>query len=756
MNKSIRKSSIIRGFLCLFMLTACMVSAGAISAQAQMTRQQLETEFRNTPEAQRRGTPSVRDFVVSLYWRYLGTAPDTNLQLHINRVANGQISRLQLENEFAKFGARTSGPPTDVDWVVSLYWRYFGRQPDSFLQSHVNKLSSIGPPVPASGDAQFLTRWANDERKKLPLTLGQVELTTVTTFCPNGCQRSRSGDKFLLLEGWTQNLMGRQSDSAARAIKPALVPIYCASGAPQKGINLNVNIWDMNKINNPSLARGTTFAIDASACPSTGGPSGGGTPDDRFWNRIANSTNVQDFRSYLATFGQNGKHASKANQKIAQLTAPVLTPDDRFWNRIANSTNVQDFRSYLATFGQNGKHASKANQKIAQLTTPVSPDDRFWNRIVNSTNVQDFQSYLATFGQNGKHAAQANQKIAQLTAPVLTPEDRAWNQIANSTNAQDFQGYLATFGQNGKYAPIARLKLMRLQRAANSPDDRFWNRIANSTDVQDFRSYLATFGQNGKHAVQANQAIARLTTGGGAVTAEDRFWNSISNSSNPQDFQTYLTNFGQNGKYASLARLNIRRLANQKSPDDLAWDRIKNSQNAFDFQGYLNNFPNGKHVVEARQKKNRIEQRIALDNFLRNAEFGSLTEISAFRKVFITASDLNSQNRIVSDLNKKLPSLIIVGNQQSADFFIEYKLVKTPVANCNPGTNPAVNACELHTGTMWVHTKKLRGTGNEFNRILWKKVKSKQYSDAGVNLFTKNPAATTTGDLIKDLKRLGF
>jgi outer membrane protein assembly factor BamD (BamD/ComL family) len=424
------------------------------------------------------------------------------------------------------------------------------------------------------------------------------------------------------------------------------------------------------------------------------------------------------------------------------------------------------------------------NVGINPTPTPTTPgnsgvEEQYWDAVKSSSDAKDFQSYLNTY-PTGKYAPLARLRIRQFggTTPTPTPtpintgigsvEDQYWNNVKSSNNWQDFQSYINRYGQSGKYAPIANLRIRQLKNntgpnptptpiisGGGSVEDQFWNNVKSSNNWQDFQSYINRYGQNGKYSAIADLRIRQLkgSSNPNTSTAEDQFWDNIKNSTQQQDFQDYLRIY-PNGKYKALANLKIRQNPTPQQREDQFWDSIKTSNNLADFQNYMTQFPNGKYRRPAFFAQNRLAQERATADFLRNSQFGSLNEISNLRKVFVTATDANSRDRIIQDLQKKIPSLVFVNNRQSADFFIEYKL--TIGSNCDPGTSTAINACELHSGRMWVHTLGLRGTGNEFNRILWTTTKSKAYSDQGVNFFTKNPAAQAASDLIKELRNLGF
>lgn len=64
------------------------------------TREQLDAEFRGSPEAFVRARLRDHDFVVSLYWEHLGRDPDINLDIHFRRLVGGERTRETLAEEF--------------------------------------------------------------------------------------------------------------------------------------------------------------------------------------------------------------------------------------------------------------------------------------------------------------------------------------------------------------------------------------------------------------------------------------------------------------------------------------------------------------------------------------------------------------------------------------------------------------------------------------------------------------------------------
>lgn len=299
------------------------------------------------------------------------------------------------------------------------------------------------PPNPGSPISLILNNDVAVIRRRLPLTVGQVDLTDISSFCRMGCTNFATTD-FLTLEGWTPRLTGSQRDAQAQALKPALLVDYCNSGAVQGGMNLKVKISDGNK--GTSFADDFSYFITPSDCFGNPNPppptTGKDSPDDEFWNKIKDSKRVEDYEVYLQAF-PNGKHKADALLTISRLKQGgngdsnngnnTQDDDDRFWDKIKGSNLASDFDLYLREFPK-GKYRVDAlliKSRLDKNPTPdpkpdptpeTSPDDEFWNKIKNSTRVEDYEVYLQAY-PNGKHKADALLNISRLKPKPPPPPD---------------------------------------------------------------------------------------------------------------------------------------------------------------------------------------------------------------------------------------------------------------------------------------------------------------------------------------------
>lgn len=591
------------------------------------------------------------------------------------------------------------------------------------LTPNVAPNTSQSTPTRTSPDAQFLTTLAADTRKTLPTTIGDVEFTDATTYCPAGCQRNYA-TSLLGLTGWTPRLV-KQNVSIGqleRSVKPQMLKDYCTSPAKQRNIGGAVYVYDMYKAYIGVFSIGPGDCAAVSVTPNvTPNTSAASSVEDQYWDAVKNSSRVGDFQAYL-NYYPYGQYASIARLRINQLggsassaSSPTQvspgnynplpsgsaasTVEQQYWDAVKNSTRASDFQDYLNNY-PNGQYAPIARLRISQLGGSVSSGSAPTSGVSNPSSMPSATSSV---------------------------EQQYWDAVKNSSRVEDFQNYLRDY-PNGQFVPIARLKISQL--SGNAPT----NPAVNST-------------------------------------AEDQYWNNISNSQRAQDFQGYLYNY-PNGMYSSLARLRISQLGSsttQSSPvvsavEEQYWNNVRYSQRAQDFQDYLNNYPNGQYSLIARVRINQLtagpapntipgaappQQTVA--QVLASAQYGSINEILPLRKVFVVATDLDSRDTILREL-QPISKLMVVGRKEDAEFFVIFALTDQATgANVVGNTNPS-NATYL--GEMLVCSTGTGPNGAPVPRILWRTKKTQVFTN-GLT-FNRPPPVNATRDFVKELRKLNY
>ena len=121
-----------------------------------------------------------------------------------------------------------------------------------------------------------------------------------------------------------------------------------------------------------------------------------------------------------------------------------------YWETIKNSSNTDDFKSYLDKY-PDGQFAALAKNKITNLGSSKPLENRasgaesstelaFWDSIKNSTNIDDFNAYLTHY-PNGTFAQLANNRINALNASAAEKE----KANVDKRNADEIAARVETF-----------------------------------------------------------------------------------------------------------------------------------------------------------------------------------------------------------------------------------------------------------------------------------------------------------------------
>jgi hypothetical protein len=400
----------------VFVLLATGLSTQKLYGQSPaMTRQQLEEEFRTCAEAVQHGPSTNLDFTTSLYWRYLGHGPDTFLAYHANRITNGQMSRQQLEEEFRTCGeAVQHGPSTDLDFTTSLYWRYLGHGPDTFLAYHANQLRAT-PPSTA----------------RVNVARGMPAEQSSTLASQGGC-----------------------NPTSNRAVDGITNGNFFGCSVTHSNENENRPWW----------------RVDLQAQYNIAGMT--------IWNRTDCCNNrLSNFDILVSRDKVNWEPVWQNQIQLAQTASYGISRTARY---VQVQMRGQGTLS-LAEVEVDGVRVAPPPPRPIAGTSAV--EEQFWDAVKNSSRAQDFQSYLDTY-PNGRYVPVARLKISQLggssnstsgpppfqpsgTSGTSAVEQQFWDAVKNSSRVQDFQSYLDSY-PSGQYVPLARLKINQLGGSSNS------------------------------------------------------------------------------------------------------------------------------------------------------------------------------------------------------------------------------------------------------------------------------------------------
>ena len=432
--------------LSILLFLAALFGFAVSDANAQvpsqgLTRQQLEDEFRTCQEAQQHGPSTDAEFTTSLYWRYLGHGPDGNLQLHTARIASRQITRQQLEDEFRTCSeAQQYGPSTNLDFTKSLFWRYLGRQgPDGALQFHVVRLKGNLPVptpfsptanLPASGnvsaDEQFWNSVKNSQRAQ--------DLQSYLSAFPNG--------QFAALARFKMNQLA--PPPPVQTINPPTTSNPSVDEQFWDSVKNSQRAQDfqsyLNAFPNGQFAALARFKMNqlAPAPPVQTNP-GNTSIDQQFWDSVKNSQNSQDFQSYLNNF-PNGQFAALARLRIDQLRAN--SPNINTPPQPRTLTPAQQRGAEILAKAQFGSLSEmRGLQRFFILTEAGDLDNK---QIITNELTAAFPQMTAASSEADANFFIIFNVTDSAGAPVTSTSNRL-----NETHKGTFMAFTAVAGSNG-------------------------------------------------------------------------------------------------------------------------------------------------------------------------------------------------------------------------------------------------------------------------------------------------------------------
>lgn len=128
-----------------------------------------------------------------------------------------------------------------------------------------------------------------------------------------------------------------------------------------------------------------------------------------FWDSVKNSDNAEDFKAYLNEY-PNGRFSQLAKNRLAALDAPktearnpVNSSPDRstevaFWNSVKDSTNIEDFKSYLKKYPE-GEFGELANNRIRSLESALKREEQRQSSELLAAEIQrQTKTYRISWG----------------------------------------------------------------------------------------------------------------------------------------------------------------------------------------------------------------------------------------------------------------------------------------------------------------------------------------------------------------------
>ncbi|MCA1615015.1 MAG: hypothetical protein LC795_15460 [Acidobacteria bacterium] len=149
-----------------------------------------------------------------------------------------------------------------------------------------------------------------------------------------------------------------------------------------------------------------------------------------------------------------------------------------------------------------------------------------------------------------------------------------------------------------------------------------------------------------------------------------------------------------------------------------------------------------------------VPTRLAKEGTSEGPEFGDMSEIADCRTVYVGVTDLKVRAKILKELEKD-PRLIVVGNSDDADFFIEFGMesrhASTTVTR-NPALGPMITNNSTLVGRMTVTVRgRIDDQDRRHKRFIWQHDSSINYHN-GTRGMGKEPPVAVTREFLKQLE----
>lgn len=171
-----------------------------------------------------------------------------------------------------------------------------------------------------------------------------------------------------------------------------------------------------------------------------------------------------------AKTSKTGKQSS--SKKAGANSAKSV--EQTYWQSITESTNPEDFKSYLQKY-PNGEFVELARNRISSLEAAArereadqarqqaedakKAETAFWESVKNSAKIEDLRSYLSKY-PNGVFAEEAKNKVETFYSRVFSGKDV-------TTKARITSKPAAQYTEDGRKNQITGTVVLKLVLAAN-------------------------------------------------------------------------------------------------------------------------------------------------------------------------------------------------------------------------------------------------------------------------------------------------
>ncbi len=125
----------------------------------------------------------------------------------------------------------------------------------------------------------------------------------------------------------------------------------------------------------------------------------------------------------------------------------------------------------------------------------------------------------------------------------------------------------------------------------SSEENKYWDRVCIENTMVSYEKYINHYPE-GKHV---NEALRKQDVSN--EKEDENTWNRVVRTNTKKSYLNYINSNKKDAKYKEDAKEKL---------DEIDWTIAQNQNTYVFYKNYINLYPNGRHVVEANIKKNRI------------------------------------------------------------------------------------------------------------------------------------------------------
>lgn len=249
--------------------------------------------------------------------------------------------------------------------------------------------------------------------------------------------------------------------------------------------------------------------------------------------------------------------------------------DEQVWNKIINSNSINAYNTFIDQFPQS-QYTSEAVRKIKDIE-----DEAAWRKACNKNTIGGYWEYINNYDN---HKEDAKKRLKDLS--TIEQENEIWQNAIAENKVELFEEYRKNY-PDGKHIDEVKTILEKLTRSER--EESAWNAV-NKENILSLNEYLTKFPSD-KYYKEATLQIELLRK-------KDEERKKLEEEAN-------LKKLEEERKRKNEEQIRLKQIEEeeqQKLTEQKLWEQVNSTNTIRAFNKYLKKYPEGKFVVDAREK----------------------------------------------------------------------------------------------------------------------------------------------------------